>query len=199
MKVRTMLYLTLLAVGLALVFYVTGQRQARIDAEDRAWNAGARALVKAVATRSAERTRLLARVDSAVGVARHYRRVAQVALGQADSLGAVADSLAADTSATRWEAAYQARTAQVMHLTAALNAKSAEADTLASTLSLARSNLVAAQADIDSLTLRLDQSLDRKECRVAWVLACPSRTTSFVVGVALGGLTVATVAVAASQ
>jgi copper oxidase (laccase) domain-containing protein len=190
MRLRLPLYLVLAGLALAVIFYVLGQVQGRLDAEDRAWNAAARALVQSVHTRTTERLALLAQVDSVTVIAARYRRQATIALGQADSLGSLADALAKDSS---WYAAYQVRTQEVQQARAALNAKSAEADTLASTLLDVRSALALAQADIDSLSDRLTESIDRKECRIAGLVNCPSRSTTFLVGAALGAVVSAAV------
>lgn len=193
MRLRVVCYLIVAGAILAGAFYLSGLVQGRLDAEDRRWAAEARGLIRVVRGHRRQTDTALAQAATAQQAATRWRQVAQREARAADSLGALAGELAADSN---WYAAYVVRTEEVQRTRAALTAKSAEADTLASALARTTSALAQAQTDIDSLVQRLDQSLDRKDCRLLWVLGCPSRTASALIGLTVGVATTAVVVAA---
>lgn len=136
----------------------------------------------AAKTREQDAAVVRVELEEAAAVERH----------RADSLATIAAAAvtSADSSSWAWRSAYEARTFEVTTLRRALD--SAKSETAHADVAGEKSDTIsavdlrrAARAD-SMITTLVDVATHGDQCRIAWVLHCPTRRQVFVGGVLAG-------------
>lgn len=162
--------------------------QARYDRDVVARAVDSAETARLAREKASERARELA----AATVRKRLEDSASVEHRRADSLALVAAQVveSADSSSWAWRIAYQARTHEADDLRRSLD--SAKAETKHADVQVEKADTIAAvdlrhAVRADSLvTLLVPLAQHQDQCKIAWVIRCPTRSQALVGGVVIG-------------